>query len=86
MATNDTSLRKLPQQERSRTTVSLIVEAALQVLEQSGERGFNTNAIARRAGVSIGSLYQYFPNKQAIVLAISRHDAGREASGRAPRG
>lgn len=59
----------------------MILEASARILESEGMRGFNTNAIAARAGVSVGSLYQYFPNKDAIVRAlISRfeealHDA-----------
>lgn len=73
MARDVTRLRKVPQQERSRMMVSIIVEAAAQVLERRGENGFNTNAIAERAGISIGSLYQYFPNKHAIVAAMSRN-------------
>jgi AcrR family transcriptional regulator len=71
---NVTPFRKLPQQERSRVMVSFIVEAAQQVLEKQGQAGFNTNAIAERAGISIGSLYQYFPNKHAIVAAMARNE------------
>src|SRR5215469_2870627 len=67
--------RKLPGQARSHETVSVILEAATRILESDGLRGFNTNLIAARAGVSIGSLYQYFPNKDTIVLAlISRYE------------
>jgi AcrR family transcriptional regulator len=50
--------------------VSVILEASARILESDGLRGFNTNAIAAKAGVSIGSLYQYFPNKDSIVLAL----------------
>jgi AcrR family transcriptional regulator len=50
--------------------VSVILEAAARILESDGLRGFNTNAIAAKAGISIGSLYQYFPNKDSIVLAL----------------
>jgi len=50
--------------------VSVILEASARILESDGLHGFNTNAIAARAGVSIGSLYQYFPNKDVIVLAL----------------
>jgi AcrR family transcriptional regulator len=73
--------RKVPGQARSQETVSVILEASARILESEGVRDFNTNAIAARAGVSIGSLYQYFPNKDAILLTmISRfeealHDA-----------
>lgn len=62
--------RKRPGQERSAATVAVIVEAAARVLERNGFEGFNTNAIAERAGVSIGSLYQYFPGKDALLSAI----------------
>jgi AcrR family transcriptional regulator len=62
--------RKVPTQVRSQETVSVILEASARILESDGLHGFNTNAIAARAGVSIGSLYQYFPNKDAILLAL----------------
>jgi len=62
--------RKTPGQARSQETVSVVLEASARILESDGLRGFNTNAIAAKAGVSIGSLYQYFPNKDAIVLAL----------------
>ncbi|MFM0325574.1 TetR/AcrR family transcriptional regulator [Caballeronia glebae] len=70
-------LRKAPAQSRSEATVSSIVEAAAQVLESDGFEGFNTNAVARRAGVSIGSLYQYFPGKDALVVALIRRESTR---------
>ena len=54
--------RKVPAQARSQETVTVILEASARILEADGLRGFNTNAIAERAGVSVGSLYQYFPN------------------------
>ncbi|BAN26219.1 transcriptional regulator TetR family [Caballeronia insecticola] len=54
-----------------------IVEAAAQVLETEGFEGFNTNAVARRAGVSIGSLYQYFPGKDALTVALIRRETAR---------
>jgi AcrR family transcriptional regulator len=62
--------RKAPRQTRSKETVRVILEASARILESEGMRGCNTNAIAARAGVSIGSLYQYFPNKDAIVRAL----------------
>ena len=62
--------RKLPAQARSQETVSVILEASARILESNGLHGFNTNAIAATAGVSVGSLYQYFPNKDSIVLAL----------------
>jgi AcrR family transcriptional regulator len=66
--------RKTPAQSRSRATVEVILEAAVQLLEAGGERGFNTNAVAERAGVSIGTLYRYFPDKQAILVALARRE------------
>jgi AcrR family transcriptional regulator len=66
--------RKLPKQARSQTTVEAIVEAAAQIFERHGYAAGTTNRIAARAGVSIGSLYQYFPNKDAILVAlVHRH-------------
>ena len=62
--------RKLPKQARSQTTVETILEAAAQVFERHGYAAGTTNRIAERAGVSIGSVYQYFPNKDAILVAL----------------
>jgi AcrR family transcriptional regulator len=69
--------RKTPTQSRSEDTVASIVEAAAQVLESDGFEGFNTNAVAARAGVSIGSLYQYFPGKDALTVALIRRETRR---------
>jgi AcrR family transcriptional regulator len=63
--------RKVPQQSRAEQTVASILEAAARVLETKGLAGLNTNAVAQRAGVSIGSLYQYFPGKDALIVALS---------------
>ncbi len=66
--------RRRPVQRRSTATVEAIVEAAAQVFERHGYAAGTTNRIADRAGVSIGTLYQYFPNKDAILVAlIERH-------------
>ena len=66
--------RRTPVQRRSTATVEAIVEAAAQVFERHGYAAGTTNRIAERAGVSIGTLYQYFPNKDAILVAlIERH-------------
>lgn len=62
--------RKLPTQARARETVAAIVEAAARILEERGHAGFSTNAVAERAGVGIGSLYQYFPRKDALIAAL----------------
>ena len=67
---NALKARKVPGQARSQETVSVILEASARILESDGPRGFNTNAIASKAGVSVGSLYQYFPNKDSIVLTL----------------
>lgn len=64
--------RKHPSQERSRETVAVILEAAARILESRGLEGYNTNAVAEKAGVSIGSLYQYFPGKDALTIALIR--------------
>ena len=72
-------MRKKPTQARAGATVDAIVEAAAQVLQKEGEEGLTTARVAARAGVSIGSIYQYFPNKDAILLALIRKE--REAIG-----
>ncbi len=73
--------RKSARQARSVATVEVIVEAAARILETAGRAGFTTNAIAERAGVSVGSLYQYFPNKDAITRALIRRELeGLEAA------
>jgi len=66
--------RKRPVQQRSRFTVDQILEASAHVFAKRGYAGTTTNHIAERAGVSIGSLYQYFPNKDTILVALhARH-------------
>lgn len=66
--------RKSPRQGRSIATVDAIFEATLQVLSSDGLIRLNTTRVARRAGVSVGTLYQYFPNKQALLYAaLERH-------------
>jgi AcrR family transcriptional regulator len=60
----------------------VIVEAATQVLERRGLAGFNTNAIAERAGVSVGSVYRYFPDKHAILAAAARQAFARQEGSR----
>lgn len=65
-----TTPRKQPRQQRSRDTVAVILEAAARVLEARGLEGYNTNAVAERGGISVGSVYQYFPNKDALTLAL----------------
>ncbi|MDR9760539.1 TetR/AcrR family transcriptional regulator [Rhizobium redzepovicii] len=66
--------RKSPRQGRAIATVDAIFEATLQVLSSDGLIRLNTTRVARRAGVSVGALYQYFPNKQALLFAVlERH-------------
>jgi AcrR family transcriptional regulator len=62
--------RKLPRQERSRFTVEAILQATAHLLTEKGYDQTNTNLIAELAGVSIGSLYQYFPNKESLIVAL----------------
>ena len=69
-------MRKIPRQARARQTVEYILEAAACILAERGLEGFTTNHIAERAGVNISSLYQYFPDKLAILEALrERHVA-----------
>jgi AcrR family transcriptional regulator len=65
-------MRKEPRQARSRATVEAIVQAGAHILGGRGLSGFTTNEVADVAGVSIGSFYQYFPNKLALIEAIRR--------------
>lgn len=62
--------RKAPQQNRSNELVTAILEAAIQVLAKEGAQRFTTTRVAERAGVSVGSVYQYFPNKAAILFRL----------------
>ena len=64
------SSRKRPQQTRSTELVAAILEAAVQVLAKEGAQRFTTARVAEKAGVSVGSLYQYFPNKAAILFRL----------------
>ncbi len=72
--------RKQPRQARSRDTVNAILRAAAQVFAAQGYAATTTNHIAARAGVSIGSLYEYFPSKDALLVALTEaHIAEGEA-------
>lgn len=72
---NATNPRKLALQERSKMTVEAILDATARVLVREGYARTSTNRIATVAGVSIGSLYQYFPNKESLVAAlVARHN------------
>jgi AcrR family transcriptional regulator len=66
--------RKSPVQARSAATVNAVLEATIQVLLQVGKERLTTTKVAGRAGVSVGTLYQYFPNKSAMLkAALRRH-------------
>jgi len=64
------NMRKPPKQARAQKTVAAILEAAIQVLDKHGYEATTTNHVAERAGVSVGTLYQYFSNKEEIVTAM----------------
>jgi len=71
------STRKSPRQTRSKETVEVLLTAAARILTTEGFEALTTNRVAAVAGVSVGSLYQYFPNKEALVRALSeRHTHG----------
>ncbi|EOY5383540.1 TetR/AcrR family transcriptional regulator [Cronobacter dublinensis] len=69
--------RKLPRQARSRALVEAIIEATARIFERAGPAACTTNAVAERAGVSIGSLYQYFPNRRALTAALVARERGQ---------
>lgn len=71
------SERRTPRQTRAMQTWDAILDAAAQILRTHGEARFTTNHIAERAGVSIGTLYQYFADKDAILNALSDREVGR---------
>src|SRR6476646_9230446 len=73
--------RRPPRQERARATVADILEATARIIERDGYDALTTNEIARVAGVATGSLYQYFPTKEAVVEALQ--EAHFEKMGRA---
>ncbi len=64
------SSRKRPKQARSAELVAAVLEAAVQVLASEGAQRFTTARVAEKAGVSVGSVYQYFPNKAAILFRL----------------
>lgn len=73
------SSRRQPKQARSNDLVSAILQAAIQVLAKEGIRRFTTTRVAERAGVSVGSVYQYFPNKASILFRL-QSDEWRQTS------
>lgn len=70
--------RRKPSQRRSQVTVTAILDAAARVFEERGFDAGTTNHVAELAGVSIGSLYEYFPNKDAMVVALVERELERE--------
>ncbi len=67
-------MRKRPKQTRSIETVNVILEASAQVFSNHGYEGTTTDMIAEKAGISIGSFYQYYPNKDAVLISLlERH-------------
>jgi AcrR family transcriptional regulator len=70
----------MPKQARSNDLVSAVLDAAVQVLETEGAQRFTTARVAERAGVSVGSLYQYFPNKAAILFRLQSDEWRRTST------
>ena len=68
------SPRRKPKQARAQDTVEIIFEATAQILRRKGRAALNTNYIAECAGISVGTLYQYFPDKESILVAIARRE------------
>lgn len=81
MQPKQTSPRKSPRQERSRLTVERILDAAARIFHEQGYAGATTNEIADEARVSVGSLYQYFPNKDAILVELTRRHIDSATAG-----
>ena len=73
------SARKKPRQARSMATLGAIFEATVQVLLRDGIHRLTTTRVAERAGVSVGTMYQYFPHKQALLYALNEHYLDRVA-------
>jgi AcrR family transcriptional regulator len=72
--------RRKPRQARAQLTRESIFEAAARIIEREGLNALNTNHIAERAGISIGTLYEYFPNKQAVLIAMARRRLAEDAA------
>jgi AcrR family transcriptional regulator len=78
MQTVDAKRRK-PRQARAQETVEIIYEATARILQREGRAVLTTNHIAEGAGISVGTLYQYFPHKEAILLAMARREIKKMA-------
>ncbi len=74
-------IRTTPKQSRSEATVEAIFAASARILQRNGVAAFNTNAVAALAGVSVGTLHQYFANKDAILIAMARRELGEALAG-----
>lgn len=72
--------RKQPKQARSKALVEAVIESCLQILDSEGEAALTTQRISEVSGASIGSIYQYFPNKDAMVAAVYAQILDREAA------
>src|ERR1035437_6260796 len=72
--------RKTPVQARAAVTVEAISEATIQVLLSHGADRLTTTRVAERAGVSVGTLYQYYPNKQSLLFAVLEHHLDKVAA------
>lgn len=72
--------RKGPSQQRSRTTVENIMQSALELIARDGFHALTTTRIAEHAGVSVGSLYEYFPNREAVLLSLYESVSSRAAT------
>jgi AcrR family transcriptional regulator len=86
--TSSAEPRKRPRQRRSNRTVERILAAAARIFDERGYRSTTTNHVADEAGVSIGSLYQYFPNKDALLVALAEQhlvEAAERFGGRLAR-
>lgn len=70
-------MKKLPIQDRSRATVAAILEATAQLLQSTTPEGLTTAQIAERAGVSVGSIYQYFESKESVIVALATDTVAR---------
>lgn len=70
-------MRKNPSQDRSEATVATVYDAAARILDRDGLAGLNTNKIAETAGISVGTLYYFFPNKSAILTGMALRELER---------
>lgn len=70
-------MRKQPRQERAQQTIETIFQTTAQIIDEHGKAALTTNRIAQQAGFSIGTLYQYFPTKEAIIAAMIERERRR---------